>query len=54
MTLDGTYNPFIDFNFTGTMKPLYPLSPKRKVPDHIPKPDYAADGRVILLMDFRQ
>lgn len=24
---------------------MYPLSPKRKVPDHIQRPDYAEDGR---------
>jgi len=27
------------------MRPVYPLSPTRKVPEHIPRPDYvAADG----------
>lgn len=26
------------------MRPVYPLSPKRKVPDSIPKPDYEKDG----------
>ncbi|KIY64928.1 methionine aminopeptidase [Cylindrobasidium torrendii FP15055 ss-10] len=41
---DGTYNPFPNHGFTGTMRPVYPLSPKRAVPDHIPKPDYAKDG----------
>jgi methionyl aminopeptidase len=41
---DGTYNPFINYNFTGSIKPMYPLSPKRKVPDHIRKPDYVEDG----------
>lgn len=41
---DGTFNPFGNFNFTGSMRPRYPLSPKRKVPDHIPRPDYADDG----------
>ncbi|PPR04919.1 hypothetical protein CVT24_007163 [Panaeolus cyanescens] len=42
---EGTYNPFPSFNFTGSMRPVYPLSPKRKVPDHIPRPEYAADGK---------
>jgi len=30
-----------DYKFTGTMRPVYPLSEKRAVPDHIEKPDYA-------------
>ncbi|CAA7271103.1 unnamed protein product [Cyclocybe aegerita] len=42
---DGTYNPFANYAFTGTMHPVYPLSPTRKVPDHIPRPDYAEDGK---------
>jgi len=43
--LDGTFNPFENYDFTGTMRPVYPLSPTRKVPEHIPRPDYvAADG----------
>ncbi|CAA7271726.1 unnamed protein product [Cyclocybe aegerita] len=42
---DGTYNPFADYAFTGTVRPVYPLSPTRKVPDHIPRPDYAEDGK---------
>ncbi|KAJ7172508.1 peptidase M24, structural domain-containing protein [Mycena filopes] len=41
---DGTYNPFPNYSFTGPMRPLYPLSSKRKVPDHIPLPDYVTDG----------
>lgn len=31
------------FNYTGTLRPHY-VSPRRKVPDHIPKPDYAEHG----------
>ncbi|KAF7304860.1 Methionine aminopeptidase [Mycena kentingensis (nom. inval.)] len=41
---DGTYNPFPSFNYTGSLRPAYPLSPRRKVPDHIPLPDYFDDG----------
>ncbi|KAJ7920576.1 peptidase M24, structural domain-containing protein [Mycena leptocephala] len=41
---DGTYNPFPNYSFTGPMRPVYPLSPKRKIPDHIPLPDHAVDG----------
>ncbi|KAK9459597.1 peptidase M24, structural domain-containing protein [Lipomyces oligophaga] len=38
------YNPFPTFQFTGPLRPVYPLSPKRTVPDTIMKPDYAVDG----------
>ncbi|PSR74917.1 hypothetical protein PHLCEN_2v9451 [Hermanssonia centrifuga] len=41
---DGTFNPFGQFKFTGTLRPRYPLSEKRVVPDHIQRPDYAEDG----------
>lgn len=44
---NGTFNPFGGFNFTGTLRPAYPLSPKRHVPEHIPRPDYAEDGNPI-------
>ncbi|KAG9051603.1 Methionine aminopeptidase 1 [Tulasnella sp. UAMH 9824] len=37
----GTHNPFPNFRFTGSLRPAYPLSPKRAVPDSIPRPDYA-------------
>lgn len=43
---DGTFNPFATYDFTGSLRPVYPLSPKRPVPDHIPRPDYADDGRI--------
>ncbi|SJL00363.1 related to methionine aminopeptidase [Armillaria ostoyae] len=42
---DGSYNPFPSYEYTGSMRPMYPLSAKRKVPDHIPRPEYADDGR---------
>ncbi|KIK08659.1 hypothetical protein K443DRAFT_672191 [Laccaria amethystina LaAM-08-1] len=41
---DGTYNPFPNYGFTGSVYPAYPLSPTRQVPEHIPRPDYTADG----------
>ncbi len=44
--IDGTYNPFPNYDYTGTLKPVYPLSPKRLVPEHIGRPDYAEDGRI--------
>ncbi|KAG6868372.1 hypothetical protein C0993_004018 [Termitomyces sp. T159_Od127] len=45
--LDGTYNPFPNYVFTGSIRPVYPLSKTRVVPDHIPRPDYAADGKPV-------
>jgi methionyl aminopeptidase len=41
---DNSFNPFPNFGFSGPMRPLYPLSPTRVVPDHIPRPDYAEEG----------
>ncbi|KAI0341696.1 methionine aminopeptidase [Trametopsis cervina] len=41
---DGTFNPFGTFNFTGDLRPRYPLSRTREVPAHIKRPDYAEDG----------
>lgn len=37
-------NPFPRHQYTGTHRPVYPLSPKRIVPSHIPRPDYSEDG----------
>lgn len=31
------------YKWTGTLRPKYPLSAKRQVPAHIPRPDYADD-----------
>ncbi|KAF9499568.1 methionine aminopeptidase [Pleurotus eryngii] len=42
---DGTYNPFPNFEHTGPLRPVYPLSPKRTLPEHIGRPDYAEDGQ---------
>ncbi|KAM5484310.1 Methionine aminopeptidase 1 [Microsporum audouinii] len=39
-----TFNPFPTFQFTGTLRPVYPLSPKNPVPSSIQHPDYAVDG----------
>jgi len=40
----GYYNPFPTFNFTGPLRPVYPLSPRRTVPKSIPHPDWWEDG----------
>lgn len=42
--LEGTYNPFTSCDYRGSVRPVYPLSPKRTVPDHIKRPDYADDA----------
>ena len=40
----GQHNPFPTYNFTGSLRPVYPLSPRRSVPERIRHPDYASDG----------
>jgi methionyl aminopeptidase len=40
----GTYNPFPTFPYTGSLRPVYPLSAPRTVPKSIPRPDYAETG----------
>lgn len=40
----GHFNPFPTFPFTGDLRPVYPLSPRREVPKTIQLPDYAKDG----------
>ncbi|KAH3678943.1 hypothetical protein WICMUC_001311 [Wickerhamomyces mucosus] len=42
-----TYDPFPDFPFTGNLRPSYPLSKRREIPNHIIKPDYSKDGNPI-------
>lgn len=38
------HNPFPTFNFTGSVRPVYPLSPRRPVPKTIQHPDWAETG----------
>jgi hypothetical protein len=40
----GNYNPFPTYNFSGSLRPSYPLSQRRAVPDKIRHPDYASHG----------
>ncbi|KAF8973444.1 Methionine aminopeptidase 1, partial [Entomortierella lignicola] len=40
----GGSDPWPGFKYSGPLRPLYPLSPFRAVPDHIQKPDYAETG----------
>ncbi|KAH8117393.1 methionine aminopeptidase [Phellopilus nigrolimitatus] len=42
---DDDSNPFRNYGFSGSLRPMYPLSPKRVVPSHIQRPDYADDAR---------
>lgn len=42
--MTGDYNPFPTFPYAGSLRPVYPLSPRRTIPDSIPHPDYAEDG----------
>lgn len=44
---DGTFNPFYNHRFSGSLRPVYPLSPPRIVPEHIKRPDYAESGRIM-------
>lgn len=36
----GGYNPWPNYTYTGKLRP-FPVSQKRPVPAHIPRPDYA-------------
>jgi methionyl aminopeptidase len=40
----GFYNPFPKFLYTGSVRPVYPLSARRTVPTSIPHPEYAFTG----------
>jgi methionyl aminopeptidase len=40
----GHFNPFPTFSYTGALRPVYPLSPRREVPKTIKLPDYSKDG----------
>ncbi|KAI1267710.1 peptidase M24, structural domain-containing protein [Xylariaceae sp. FL1019] len=53
----GHYNPFPSFGYTGSLRPVYPLSPMRTIPAGIVKPDWAdagtPQGERKLMMDPR-
>lgn len=40
-SIQQPFNPWPNFSFTGPLRPMYPLSAKRFVPEHINRPDYA-------------
>ncbi|KAL7270415.1 Methionine aminopeptidase 1 [Rhizina undulata] len=39
-----SHDPFPEFQYTGALRAHYPLSAWRKLPESIPRPDYAFDG----------
>lgn len=39
----GQHIPNAKYAYTGSVRPIYPLSDKRTVPAHIPRPDYVDD-----------
>ncbi|KAJ3023798.1 Methionine aminopeptidase 1 [Thoreauomyces humboldtii] len=47
------FNPWPSYKYSGSMRPVYPLSPRRVVPDHIARPDYAVTGQPISEMQKR-
>ncbi|KAE8149820.1 hypothetical protein BDV25DRAFT_140465 [Aspergillus avenaceus] len=40
----GLYNPFPTYSFTGSVRPVYPLSPMRTLPKSIRRPDWSETG----------
>lgn len=40
----GFYDPFPAYPYTGSVRPVYPLSPRRPVPKTIKHPDWAKTG----------
>ncbi|KAG0345802.1 Methionine aminopeptidase 1 [Podila humilis] len=40
----GGSDPWPGYKYSGTLRPVYPLSSRRAVPDNIQKPDYAETG----------
>ncbi|KAB8217932.1 peptidase M24, structural domain-containing protein [Aspergillus novoparasiticus] len=40
----GLYNPFPTYSFTGSVRPVYPLSPMRTLPESIKRPDWSETG----------
>jgi methionyl aminopeptidase len=40
----GHFNPFPTYPFTGSLRPVYPLSEKRQIPKSIPHPEWSESG----------
>ncbi|KAF9964113.1 Methionine aminopeptidase 1, partial [Mortierella alpina] len=41
---DGGSDPWPSYRYSGPIRPHYPLSPVRAIPEHIARPDYAETG----------
>lgn len=44
-TTAAPYEPFKNFKYSGPLRAVYPLSPRRTVPKEIQRPDYAETGK---------
>lgn len=44
---DEPYDPWPEFQYSGDLRPNYPLTAKRAIPKHIKLPDYANNGKPI-------
>ncbi|VEU21095.1 DEKNAAC101940 [Brettanomyces naardenensis] len=42
-----SYNPYPEFEFSGEVRPTYPLTIEKHVPESIERPDYARDGKPV-------
>lgn len=38
--MEQTHDPFPDFQYTGELRAVYPLTPKSKIPSSVVKPNY--------------
>jgi methionyl aminopeptidase len=54
ISLGAKYDPFPNFKYTGPLRPVYPLTPTRSVPEHIPRPDHAEDGMYMVSLNTMQ
>ena len=41
---NALHNPFPAYPFTGSLRPVYPLSPRRTLPESIRRPNYSEDA----------
>jgi hypothetical protein len=46
------YDPFKTFEYAGPLKAVYPLSPRRTVPEEIQRPDYSETGDDFILFFY--
>lgn len=41
------FDPFPNFEYSGKLRATYPLTPRRRVPENIARPDYAQNGKPV-------